>query len=220
MFPDIIEYKVGFDEAVKIIRSKDPNVKSEREEQNWITKEEIKSIYDSMYEKYKPILKSKQTLTANEIADLSNFILLAVSSGILISPRRSMDWTEMKIRNYSTEDNYYHQGKFYFNKYKTGSVYGTQILPAPKQLRDIMKWYIEKNPNDYLLVNHFGTKLGESSITPRLNKIFGGKKISTTMLRHIYLSDYHKNTPALSEMTKVAHDMGHSITMGLEYVKR
>jgi len=220
LFPDVEEYKNKFSIAVKEIKSRDTQKKSEREEENWITMEEVRKVYDSAYEKYRPILKQEADLNPSMLSEVSNFILLAVTSGVHINPRRSMDWTEMKIRNYTASDNYYKGGKFHFNNYKTAGTYGEQIVSVPRKLRDILKLYIEKNPNDYLLVNHFGTKLFESGITPRLNKMFEGKKISTTMLRHIYLSEYHKNTPALEDMKQTAQNMGHSYTMGLEYVRR
>ena len=223
IFPDMDEFKNKFAEAVKDIQSRDPQIKSEREEDNWLSKEEVEKVYQKEWNKVRPILKilkSKTAMSAAILTELSNFILLAVSSGVFIPPRRSTDWTEMKIKNYSPIDNYYNAGKFHFNNYKTAGVYGEQIVTVPRKLRDILKMYIEKNPYDYLLVNNFGGKLVESSLPPRLNKIFGGKKISTTMLRHIYLSDYHKDTPNLEDMKKTAHDMGHSIAMGLEYVRR
>jgi hypothetical protein len=220
LFPDIQSYKHEFTAAVNEVKSRDTQEMTEKEKENWLNFEDVQKVYDYEYDKYRPILKSKGIATNDELSDISNFILLAVTSGIHIPPRRSQDWTEMKISNYTPTDNYYKGGKFYFNTYKTAGTYGTQIIAAPRKLKEIMKLYIAKNPHDYLLVNHFGKKLFETSLPPRLNKMFGGKKISTTMLRHIYLSHYHKDTPDLRDMTQLAHDMGHSVAMGLEYVRR
>jgi len=52
-----------------------------------------------------------------------------------------------------------------------------------------------------------------------LNAIFD-KNISASMLRHIYVSDVTlKNMPKLSELEKVAHDMGHSTAEQMMYKK-
>jgi integrase len=220
LFPNASEYRINFLDAVGEIKSKDTQTKSNREEENWLSMHEIQAIYEAEWDKHRPILKSEMPVSPAVLAELSNFILLAVTSGVFIPPRRTTDWTEMKIRNYSPTENYYKAGKFHFNIYKTAGVYGEQVIEVPRKLRDILKMYIEKNPHDYLLLNNFGGKLFESGIPPRLNKIFNGKKISTTMLRHIYLSEFHKDTPDLEDMRKTAHDMGHSYTMGLEYVRR
>jgi hypothetical protein len=52
-----------------------------------------------------------------------------------------------------------------------------------------------------------------------LNRIFG-KNISTGMLRHIYITDKLGHIPSLEEMKSIADDMGHSIDMQLQYIKR
>ena len=55
--------------------------------------------------------------------------------GIVIPPRRSLDYSEMKIRNYDAKtDNFYKGNKFFFNKYKTVKSYGIQSLEIPKEL--------------------------------------------------------------------------------------
>ena len=59
-----------------------------------------------------------------------SFILLGALGGVSgVVPRRSMDYTELKIRNYNPHtDNYYKKGKFYFNVYKTSKDYGLQNI--------------------------------------------------------------------------------------------
>lgn len=217
IFPDTKEFHTGFITYNTEVREKDPNEKTEREADNWMSFADVKALFEREHAKHRPMLESNVPIS--DITELSNFILLAVSSGVFIAPRRTMDWTEMKIRNYTPEDNFYEKGKFVFNKFKTVATYGRQEVKLPKELDKIIKQYIKKNRHDYLLVNSSGGKLNESGVPPRLNAIFE-KKISTTMLRHIYLSEFHKDTPALKDMAQTAHDMGHSIVQGLEYVKR
>jgi hypothetical protein len=55
-------------------------------------------------------------------------------------------------------------------------------------------------------------------MTHRLNEIFG-KKISTSMLRHIYLTNKFKGID-LSELQKTATEMGNSPMQALMYIKK
>ena len=73
--------------------------------------------------------------------------------------------------------------------------------------------------NDYLLYSTNGNRLSSPQITRILNKVFG-KNVSTSMLRHIYLTDVYKDVPALEKMQKLAKSMGHSLETSLEYIKR
>lgn len=55
-------------------------------------------------------------------------------------------------------------------------------------------------------------------MTHRLNAIFG-KKVSTSMLRHIYLTHKFSNVN-LQDIKDTASAMGNSALMALQYVKR
>jgi hypothetical protein len=52
-----------------------------------------------------------------------------------------------------------------------------------------------------------------------INAIFDGK-ISTSMLRHIFISDKLKDVPALKELKQMAQDMGHTVSEQLTYIKK
>ena len=126
----------------------------------------------------------------------------------------------MKIRNYDIKtDNYYKGNKFYFDKYKTFKTYGLQILDVPKELNNVLKKWIKINTNDYMIYSSNGNKLSCPQITRMLNKIFG-KKISTSMLRHIYLTNVYKDVPQINKMENLANEMGHSVSTAMEYIKR
>jgi hypothetical protein len=135
-------------------------------------------------------------------------------------PRRSQDYTELKTRNYDTKkDNYYKASKFYFNVYKTAKTYGLQILDVPKELDILLKKWIKINTNDYMLYSTNGKKLSSPQVTRILNKVFD-KNVSSSMLRHIYLTNKYKDIPALSKMEQLSEDMGHSVKQAMEYIKR
>jgi hypothetical protein len=72
---------------------------------------------------------------------------------------------------------------------------------------------------DFLLSKRNGSPFVQNDIGKVLSEFFG-KKIGTSMLRHIYLSNLYKDIPALSQMQKTATEMGHSTSMALEYIKK
>jgi integrase len=194
--------------------------KSEKQQENWLDWKDIVNVVSQASENIKPVFAKKEW-DANDLSEVSSYMLLALASGFFIPPRRSTDYAEMKLRNYNTQnDNYYENGVFHFNTYKTANTYGKHIIKITGNLKKLMNIVVKRNPNDYLLVNTNGGKLFTSSITQRLNKFFDNKKISTSMLRHIFLSHVHEKTPSLRELKKLAKDMGHSVEMGMEYAKK
>lgn len=197
--------------------------KSETQKENWITQEEIKELFDKMYKGVKPLLKKKSfdEFTTGEYQQFQNLIILAVLGGIFISPRRSQDYTEMKIKGdiNKEKDNYKTKTSFVFNTYKTARFYGKQEVDIPKDLGNLLNKFNKINPYDYLFNDSNGHKLNSVKLSQRLNNIFGGKHISVNILRHSFLSDKYKNIPDLSNMLQTAQDMGHSINEALEYVK-
>ena len=175
-----------------------------------------------MYSKVKSLLNSKDKLTNKEFNTLQDFIILSLTTGYWIPPRRSLDWIAFKIRNINKqEDNYVEKGHFVFQKYKTSKFYNEQSVEIPKGLKLILTKWIKINPSEYLLVDKpkkDGKPLSNVRITQKLNKIFD-KKISTSMLRHIFLSDKLKDIPKLEELQKLATSMGHTIDEQLQYIK-
>ena len=101
--------------------------------------------------------------------------------------------------------------KFVFNQYKTAKKYNQQTVDIPQRLRNIILRWESKHDNDYLLFDENGSPLSPPRLTLKLNRIFGGKKISVNMLRHIFITDtVLDNAPALRKLEEVAENMGHS----------
>jgi len=193
---------------------------TDKQRDNWKNFSEVKAIYDDLYTKMKPLLNLKTPLTDKERLTLQNFIVLSLTCGVWIPPRRSTDWVKFKVKGdiNEKEDNYMTKTEFVFNQYKTARFYHEQRVEIPKGLKTILTKWNKKNPYDYLLTDIKGEPITNVRITQILNIVFGCR-ISTSMLRHIYLSDQLKNVPALSLMKQTASDMGHSIGKALEYVK-
>ena len=126
----------------------------------------------------------------------------------------------MKIKNYTSADNFYKGGKFYFNVYKTATQYGEQVIDvkekAPEFYKILNKW-VKINPTEYLLFSSNEQKLTSPQVTRMLNKLFS-KSVSTDMLRHIYLTD--KYGKIQDEMEQESRDMAHSTEMQKMYIKK
>jgi hypothetical protein len=188
-----------------------------KQEENWISIDEIKNKYNVLEEKATKMLSNKAIMNESTMME---FLLLAFLGGVSgLAPRRSLDFSMMKHKNFSKYDNYYKAGKFYFNKYKTDSTYGLQVIDIEKPLDKLLKKWNKINTNDFMLYSSNGNHLSSPQITRILNKIFG-KNVSTNMLRHIYLTNVYKDVPALEKMEKLAASMGHSVATAMEYIKR
>lgn len=198
------------------------NTKNQKQEEAWKSTGEIQSIYDDLYNRAKPFLNSKAEVSDKDLKNVIDLVLFALTSGLFIAPRRSLDWTELRIRGDIDKEkqNYIDKNEFVFNTFKTSAKYpSAQRVPIPKTLKTLLTKAIKVNKYDYLLVSTTGVKLTSASITQRLNKLFGSKT-STSMLRHIYLSNVYKDMPNIKEMKELADNMGHKLDTAFEYVKK
>jgi integrase len=108
--------------------------------------------------------------------------------------------------------------------YKTAKSYGEQTEDVPAELQSTLAAYIKHHPlakakarEFRLLVKADGSPLNSvNAITRILNKIFG-KKIGSSMLRHIYLSSKYGQTN--NDMEETAKAMAHSVSQQKDYIK-
>jgi len=196
---------------------------NEKQKEAMIPYDEVMSMYNKLEKEVSPLLKM-DNLDKNQFVRVQIYVLL--SCLLLIPPRRSLDYTEFKIKNIDKEkDNYMHIVKrkpyFVFNIYKTAKKYKTQEVEITNKLKLIIDKWNKLNPSDYLLVNSRMTdKINPTQLTNLLYGFFG-KSISTSILRHIYLSNIYKDVPALKEMEERASDMGNSVQETFKtYVKK
>jgi hypothetical protein len=192
--------------------------KNEKQEDAMIPMSEVDDIY-KQYEMNAKAHLTKKQLNANDLNEIQKWILLSLTSGIFLSPRRSADWN-MKWRNYDEEkDNYVDikNKQFVFNAYKTAKIYGQSKIEIPKPLQVILNKWFKINPTDYVLFDGKEKPLTSPQITHRLNSIFN-KNISTSMLRHIYLTHKFGNVN-LKDLSDTASAMGTSKIEALQYVK-
>jgi len=191
--------------------------KNDKQKDNWLSTEEIQTIYDDLETNIKPLWKKKD-LSTKEILKIQDFVILSLFT--LIPPRRAMDYIEFKINNINTnKDNYIKGTNLVFNTYKTSTQKGQQKINIPKELKNILTKYIKliSDKSDYLIFNNKFQQLSTPNFTLRLNKIFGNKKVSVNMIRHIYLSEKHSDN--LKDMKQDFADMGSSLQQSNVYIK-
>ena len=183
----IAEYKDGVDKQEMNQKQKDA----------FKTQDEIKDIVEE-HKKRADLLYRKNGRNIKDVQDIQDYIILALTTGIYIPPRRA-EWVKFKIANISPDDNYIKDGKeFIINTFKGSEKKGTQIISIPPPLRKILKKWLLINPTDWLLHDVKGNCLNATKLNQRMVNIFG-KSGSINMLRHSYLSSKYQDTIKLNE---------------------
>ena len=210
---------------IDILKHYDKNQKSEKQAQNWITHDEVMKLFRKVKKETLPLLdKSKEELTTKEKDKIQQYLILYLYSGKALPPIRN-DYADMKIVNETDktepDKNYLvirSKGHPYFllNEFKTKKYKGEQkIILKDLELKKLIQKWNKITDIDYLLVNlSNNTPMNANGITKYLNKIFLkhlGKKISTSMLRSIYVSSKYSNpNMTISEKKDLAEQMLHS----------
>jgi hypothetical protein len=191
--------------------------KSETQKENWMSQDEIAAIHKELDDKVNAI-ENKSKLTEKEHKLVEDWLLLSLY--VLQPPRRNMDYYMMKFGlgdnknfNYVCLD----KGVYHFNNFKT-SKYGVEEIEIPDNMKSIFKQYLELTglkAGDFVLFQKDTRRTSSNIITKALNRILG-KKVGSSMMRHIYLSNKYGDVK--EEQTNDAEFMSHSKTMQGNYV--
>lgn len=208
-----------------IANNYDKNEKSEKQKENWLKHEEVMKLLRKLKKDTLPLLeKSKDELTTKEKDLIQQYLILYLYSGRAIPPLRN-DYANMEIVNESDtkepDRNYLvirQKGHPYFllNEFKTKKYKGEQkIIIKDLELKKLIQKWNKLTDIDYLLVNlSNNTPMNANGITKYLNKIFlkhFGKKVSTSLLRSIYItSKYANGNMTIEDKKKLAEEMLHS----------
>ena len=193
---------------------------TDSQKEAYLTQEQIKERFNELEQDAKALYK-KAKLTVKEIQQIQDYIILSITSGIFIPPRRSLDWCAFKIKNIDeAKDNHIAKGKFMFNTYKGSGQKGQQTIDVPKPLMPILKKWIVVNPTDYLLHDTKGNDLNSVKLNQRLAKIFN-KQSGVNVLRHSYLSEKFADSIKMNaDIENTMSKMGSSMSQQKVYVKR
>jgi hypothetical protein len=224
-------YRLMIDEAKKIKETPTDEM-NDNQKENWISWVDVKNKYDELISKVDKFINNKE-INEHQYNDLLSLMVLSLY--YYNPPRRNQDYQIMNIvKIYSDvlpiDTNYldYDGNEFIFNVFKTSKKEGQIKIKIDTDLKNIITKYLKFHPlikgkklaktsNIPFLVYYDGSLLDKvNSITRILNKIFD-KKIGSSMLRHIYLSD--KYGDLLKEQKEDAIKMGHSVSMQRDYIK-
>jgi len=203
---------------------------NEKQTENWLTWEDVLKKLSDLKTETEAIGKAKQ-LSAPQFHSILSYLILSLYAHV--PPRRNQDYLNMdvykalkkdKLEELPKDKNYLIVLKgvpteFIFNVYKTAKTYGQQKVQIPEPLKEAINMYLGhlnvKEKQFKLLRNGSRENMEQANgITRVLNKVFG-KKIGSSMLRHIYLSSKYD----ITEMSKDAEDMGHSLEEQKAYMK-
>jgi integrase len=198
------------------VRQNHTDEKTEKQKENWVDWNEVLEIHKQLGKECQPLMDKHQRSTT-EFNKCQDYVLLSLY--VFQDPRRSEDYTNMYIRDYDKKDpntNYIDKGHFVFQKYKTSTKDGTQRIPISPKMKALLKKWLTINETPYLLVSPTtGKPITPPLLTKRLNHVFD-KKISSSMLRHIFWS----NKVDIEDLRKTASNMGHGLNTALnQYAK-
>jgi hypothetical protein len=206
--------------------------KSEKQEKAWATLDELNDVKNKLRIETDKINK-KDNYTKKDLQTIQNYFILTF---YLNTPlRNDLNNTKViKLNQYNKlseeekkESNYMVYGAKNFlslSQYKTAKKYGLKKIDLNNDIIKAFRlWYDKFNPNkDYLLINLNTNKaMSSHELTITLTKLFKkylGKSISTTIIRHVVLTE--KFADVKQEMQDMADKLLHSVAVQQQiYVK-
>ena len=186
--------------------------KTKTQKENWLSYEELIKTSNDLMEKVKEF-KNEKKLTKKEFDILQQLVVLRT---YLEFPLRN-DFASMpvikkidynKLKDDEKNKNFLVVGadgkkQFILTQYKNSKFLGEKRFTIPKPLNSIINLWLKHNTSGWFLVQiRTPTKpMNPNLLTKYLNKIFKshGKKISSSMIRHIVISHQMKDEPTIKE---------------------
>jgi len=220
---ELDEYKEAMlDDFTTYNKEKSTREPTEKQRENAVTTEEINAKLDEM----KPLVDG--WFSSKNLPKLQEYLILVLYGGKYIKPRRSMDYTRFKLRNFDdTSDNFLQLytkdkklcGRFVFNEFKTKQR-GQDIIEIPAELLSIIRKWKRTHDNDWLFFTGKGEEIDSALMNQRIQKIFG-KKVGVNGFRHAYLGGkYADMIDKEEEMEQDFKDMGSSVNMKKVYIQK
>jgi integrase len=212
--------------------------KTERQSENWVSVKDLQKVFN----KYSKEVReeglnraSKKVLNKKEKELLQKFLVAGLYT--LLPPRRNVyadvkpvslgEFNKLKANERENGNYMVIQGRnkkfFSLGDYKTKKSMGTQKLNIPSKLNSVINIWLKYNDDkEHLLYNKRGDKMSRNGLTKFLMKVFnikGKKHISSTMLRHIFITE-NIDLEEYKKMKAIANKMGHSVETQNTYNKK
>jgi len=198
------------------------NKKSQKEKDNWLSKEQLMEILKK--------LETKTKRGAKDMTDYRNVMRYLILKIHIETPLRN-DLADAKIflnpdqddikntdYNYIVLDSKAKTAKFIGNVYKTKATHGQIKFTWSKDIYNELAHYyndiVDKSIHNYFLVNQNGDKMTPNNYTKFMKSIFTDYdiNISTSMIRHIIVSDlYDLDQTKEAAKKDLAYKMGHTV---------
>lgn len=187
--------------------------KTETQENNWLNYEDLVMVYNDIMKNVKlKKLTSQSELKDKDFDTLQQLLILRT---YLDFPLRN-DFADMKIIENTQlkelkdeDDNNYlailprNKKQFILNDFKNKKLIGRKRLDITPSLNKIINIWLKFNKSGYYLVKKDRkTAMNPNNITKYLNKLFvskTGKKIGSSLIRHIVISKISENQPTIIE---------------------
>lgn len=192
--------------------------KTKTQADNWISYNDLIKVINDIMDEVKLQKLNKKTELNNKQFDLLQ--QLVILSTYIAFPLRN-DLADMKVLNkkdfsnlekiQTDKENYLiviskTKKEFHINQFKNQKFMGSKILEVQPKLNKVINLWLKHNLSGwYLVKNDRKTPINPNGITKYLNKIFmqfTKKKISTSMIRHIVISNTLKNEPTIAQNEK------------------
>lgn len=204
--------------------------KTEAQKTNWLNYDELINVVNKIMAEVKlREITKKQDLSNKEFDTLQQLLILRT---YIAFPLRN-DFADMKVmtladfnklsKKEQDEKNYLvlspkNKKQFHINQFKNKKFIGSKVLDVPNKLNRVINLWLKHNKSGWYLVKSDKKEpMNPNGITKFLNKIFlknSGKKISTSMIRHIVISHLLKDEPTLkqreAEKLKIENTFLHS----------
>jgi len=213
--------------------------KTDTQKDNWLEVSDIKSILNKMLADIttQKLFTKDKKLSKTEYSLVQKYILLRffiahptrnnTSNTKVVTKTEYADLDDdEKDENYLVKD----KGKYTFmlNKFKNIKRLGKKTIIVSDPINNLLNKWFTINRSGYMFTLNSGIEpLSSNGITKILNSIFKeyaqGKKLSTSLLRHILISEDLKDEPTIAEKTKEKEDIAtkyqHSTTVNDQYRK-
>lgn len=207
--------------------------KTKKQKESWLTMDQFVETINKVQQEIKEqkIMKKKE-LDNCEYQLLQDYIILRLYHEY---PLRN-DMASLHViddeKKIEENKNYLVVGdkeyKIILQQYKTFKRYGKKEYVLDKNLQRLVKKLLKYNDSGYLLLNkNRKGKMTRNNLTLHLNRIFmkyTGKKIGSSMLRHIQSSELNKDMISLVEQQKQSKSVEdkflHSGLMNQLYAKK
>lgn len=166
-------------------------------------------------------VQKKRKITDEQYNKLHDLVVTSLYT--LVPPRRNLDYSAMIVGEptENKELNYYHNGKFYFNNFKTKKT-GQQIIDVPQELQSILKLWMKfkRGEDKHLLLNtSTNTPYEAYAINHVLKKAFNNDNVGVSVLRNVFLTNKYGDN--MKELKKDTEEMGTSVQMAQNvYIKK